>query len=87
MKAKIIVGLGVLLVSGVTYAACPDSLNTEDMMNCLNIEKAGGNYQDEMAKAGSDDMVSPVTGTDVRTIAPAAGGTDATTEEAADTAE
>ena len=85
MKAKIIVGLGVFLISGVTYATCPDSLNTEDMMNCLSIEKAGGNYQDEITKAESDEMVSPITGTDVRTIAPAAGGTDATTDETTDT--
>ena len=81
MKAKILVGLSVFLISGVTYAACPDSLNAEDMMNCLSIEKAGGNYQDEMMKAESDEMVSPVTGTDVRTIQPAAGGTDATTDD------
>lgn len=80
MKAKIIVGLGVFLISGVTYAACPDNLSTENMMDCLSIERAGGNYLDEMTKAESDEMVSPITGTDVRTIEPAAGGTDATTE-------
>jgi len=84
MKAKILVGLSVLLTSGVTYAACPDSLSPEKMMDCLNIEKAGRNYQEEMMKAESDEMVSPITGTDVRTIQPAAGGADATTETTTD---
>lgn len=80
MKTKLLAGLSIFLISGVTYAACPNNLSDEQMKDCLSIEKAGGNYQEEMKKAEAAGTVSPVTGTDVRTVKPAAGGTDTKTD-------
>ena len=74
MKTKLLTGLSVFLISGATYAACPNNLSDEKMADCLSIERAGGNYQEEMKKAGAAEMVSPITGTDVREVKPAAGG-------------
>jgi len=80
MKQKLFISLCVFSVSGVAYANCPDSLNSEKMAECITIEGSGTNYQDWLADfnngASSETTVStisPITGTDVRTIQPASG--------------
>lgn len=78
MKTKILAGLSVFLISGAAYAGCPNNLSDEQMKDCLSIEKAGGNYMEEMKKA--EGAVSPITGTDVRTVKPAAGAADTKTD-------
>jgi hypothetical protein len=80
MKLKLLISLCVFSVSGVAYANCPDSLNAEKMAECITIEGWEANYQDWLAdfnNGGSSDTnvstISPITGTDVRTIQPASG--------------
>ncbi len=85
MKIKLFISAGCFLMSGAAVANCPDNLKAEKMAECITVEGSGANYQDwkkneyhfnletndEMAS-----MVSPITGTDVRTIKPAAGTTN-----------
>jgi hypothetical protein len=80
MKQQLMISLCVFSVSGVAFANCPDNLNSEKMAECITIEGSGANYQDWLAdfnNAGSSETttstISPITGTDVRTIQPASG--------------
>lgn len=77
---KIVIGLAACGFSGLALANCPDSLNAEKMVECITIEGAGANYQDWSKAfynveilANSESIKSPITGTDIRTIKPAAG--------------
>lgn len=76
MKTNILVMLCGLCVTGIANAECPSSLNKEELSKCQGIEKSGVNYQDWQKKQkemASDSAISPMTGQDVRTVAPAAG--------------
>ena len=82
MKIEILTSACVLFVSGVAFAGCPDSLNAEKMAECITVEGSGANYQDwqkneyQFNLDTSEEVastISPITGTDVRTLEPAAG--------------
>ena len=82
MKIKIFTGLCAFCISGVAFAGCPDSLNAEKMAECITVEGSGANYQDWQKNEYQFNLetssevastVSPITGTDVRTLEPAAG--------------
>jgi len=76
MKQKMIVMLCALFVTGVANAECPASLSKAEMAQCKDIESSGVSYQQwkkdhkEMAEGSTK---SPITGEDVRKVAPAAG--------------
>lgn len=82
MKIKLMISLSTLLISATVYAECPDSLKTEKMVECITVEGSGANYQEwqkneylHNIEPGTEtaSTVSPITGTDVRTLQPAAG--------------
>ena len=82
MKIKILTGLCAFCISGVAFAGCPDSLNAEKMAECITVEGSGADYQDWQKNEYQFNLetssevastVSPITGTDVRTLEPAAG--------------
>ncbi len=82
MKLKLIISLCVFSASGVAYANCPDHLNAEMMAECITVEGWEANYQDWLADFNnsassestvSESTISPITGTDIRTIQPAGG--------------
>lgn len=82
MKIEILTGLCAFCISGVAFAGCPDSLNAENMAECITVEGSGANYQDWQKNEYQHNLetssavastVSPITGTDVRTLEPAAG--------------
>jgi len=82
MELKLLIGVCALSISGVVYAECPNSLSTEKLMECVTIEGAGENYQDWLAEYNAQDStdliatnISPITGKDIRSVQPAAGGT------------
>ena len=64
-----------LLVTGLANAECPSTLNKDELIKCQGIEKTGANYQDWLKESAmSDDATtSPITGQDIKAIAPAAG--------------
>ncbi|MDH5473248.1 MAG: hypothetical protein OEY87_06280 [Gammaproteobacteria bacterium] len=64
-----------LLVTGLANAECPASLNQDELIKCQGIEKTGANYQQWLEESAMTDeeTTSPVTGQDIKTIAPAAG--------------
>ena len=81
MKIKVIASLCGVFFPAIVFADCPDNLGAEKMAECVTIEGSGANYQDwqknEYAfNLDTEDksMISPITGTDIRTIQPAAGG-------------
>ena len=82
MKIEILTGLCAFCISGVVFAGCPDSLNAEKMAECITVEGSGADYQDWQKNEYQYNLetssevastVSPITGTDVRTLEPAAG--------------
>jgi len=76
MKSKIIVMLCGLFLSGLANAECPASLAKDELVKCQSIEKTGITYQEWQAiqkDVVDKSMVSPVTGEDIRSTAPAAG--------------
>ena len=46
MRINILAGLCAFLISGVTFANCPGSLDAEQMRECISIEGASNDYQD-----------------------------------------
>ena len=85
MKSNMILLLCGLFVTGLANAECPASLNKEELIKCHNIEKLGANYQEllkEQNNMASDSTISPITGKDIKSVAPAAG--IATTESKSD---
>ena len=77
MKLSTIAILCGLLVTGMVHAECPSSLSKSEMMQCKDIEKSGVNYQQwkkDHKEMADESMKSPITGEDVTTVAPAAGG-------------
>ena len=46
MKKCYLLILCGLLISGSTFAYCPDGQNAEKIVECIIIEGAGENYQD-----------------------------------------
>jgi len=80
MKVKILTGLCGCVISSMSFADCPKSMNTETMMECIMIEGSGANYQEWLEKFNENlsvsepaPEISPITGTDIRSIKPAAG--------------
>lgn len=82
MSIKMICGLCVILVSAAANADCPQSLETEKLIECITIEGSGEIYTDWLAEYNSDDSdtvvasnddISPITGNSVTAITPAAG--------------
>lgn len=76
MKTKIIALLCGLFVTGLANAECPSSLSKSEMMQCKDIESSGVNYQQwkkDHKNMADESGKSPITGEDVRKIAPAAG--------------
>ncbi len=69
MKSKIIILLCGLFVTGIASAECPSSLNKEDLIKC---QKNEADQQSQKASA-TDSTISPITGKDIKTMAPAAG--------------
>jgi hypothetical protein len=68
-------------ISGVAFAGCPDSLNSENMVECITVEDSGANYQDWQkneylfnldTSAEASSTVSPIAGID-GTLEPTAG--------------
>lgn len=84
IKVKVLTSLCVFFMSSMAFADCPNSLNAEKMAECITVEGSGANYQDwkkneyEHNLASDSEIasttVSPITGTDIRTLQPAAGG-------------
>lgn len=68
MKSNMIILLCGLFVTGLANAECPSSLNKEELIKCQSNEKT----KQEMA---NDSTTSPITGKDIKTVAPAAGMT------------
>ncbi len=76
MKTKILIMLCGLCVTGFANAECPSSLGKAEMSKCQEIEKSGANYQEwqmQQKEMADDSTISPITGKDVKTVAPAAG--------------
>lgn len=76
MKAKMIILVSSLFVTGYAYAECPSSMSKEESIKCNKIEKSGMNYQEWKMSQGNlanESAKSPITGKDIRTMAPAAG--------------
>lgn len=77
MKFNTIAIVCGLFVTGVANAECPSSLPKQEMMKCQEIEKSGANYQQWKMKhkgMAEDSTKSPMTGQDVQSVKPAAGG-------------
>jgi len=81
-KYKISSSLCAFFISSSAFAVCPDSLNAEKMVECITVEGSGADYQDWQKNEYLINLdtskevastVSPITGTDVRTLKPAAG--------------
>jgi len=70
MKSKIIFVLCGLFLTGLAHAECASTLNKEDLAKCQAKEAA--DTKNNMAKKAT---ISPITGKDVTTVAPAAGKT------------
>jgi len=78
MKLNTLIILSGLFISGFAHAECPSSLNKQDTAKCQSLEKSGANYQKWIEKKSAmsgKSTVSPITGKDVTSIAPAAGET------------
>lgn len=77
MKTKIIlVMLSGVFVTGIANAECPASLDKNELIKCQAIEKKGANYQkwlETRKELAEKSKISPITGEDVTTVAPAAG--------------
>ena len=78
MENRYLLILCGLLISGSTFAYCPDGQNVEKTVECITIEGAGENYQDWSQKmygepVKDNSMVSKITGEDIRKLQPAAG--------------
>lgn len=76
MKTKLLVMLCGLCVTGIANAECPGSLSKQELSKCQEIEKSGANYQEwkmKQKEMAGESTVSPITGKDVSTVAPAAG--------------
>ena len=80
MKKNILIGLCALCIPGMAFAGCPKSLSAEMMAECNRVENTGMNYQEwkrGVSNSGtttdSASAVSPVTGSDIRSMQPAAG--------------
>ena len=76
MKLKTLIILSGLFITGLANAECPSSLSKKDITKCQSLEKAGANYQKwikQKAVMSGKSTVSPITGDDVTSIAPAAG--------------
>jgi hypothetical protein len=76
MKSKIIVMLCGLFLTGLANAECPTNLAKDELVKCQSIEKTGVTYQewqDIQKEMAEKSTISPVTGKDVRSTAPAAG--------------
>ncbi len=76
MKLNTLIILSGLFISGFAHAECPSNLSKHDTAKCQSLEKSGINYQKwiETKSAMSDETtISPITGKDVITVAPAAG--------------
>ena len=66
------------LVSGLTYGQCSDQMDVETLTECITIEGSGADYQEwkqdfDKQLSSSDGLLSPITGKDIREMAPAAG--------------
>lgn len=76
MKANLLVLFFGICAAGLANAECPASLDNYEMVKCQDIEKTGVSYQDwlkNQENMAEQSTISPVTGQDVRTVAPAAG--------------
>ena len=76
MKTKMLMILCGLIVSGLANAECPSTMNKDELITCQKIEKSGANYQQwltEQADLADESTTSPITGKDIKEIAPAAG--------------
>ena len=78
MENRYLLILCGLLISGSTFAYCPDGQNADKTVECITIEGAGDNYQDWSKKmygepVKDNSMVSKITGEDIRKLQPAAG--------------
>ena len=68
MKSKIIFVLCGLFLTGLAQAECSSTLNKEALIKCQAQEAS--DTKNDMAKKAT---ISPITGKDVTTVAPAAG--------------
>lgn len=76
MKTKMILMLCGLAATGLANAECPTNLAKDELVKCQSIEKSGITYQEwQAAQKEAADLtnISPITGKDVSTVAPAAG--------------
>ena len=80
MKANLLVLFCGICAAGLANAECPANLDNYEMVKCQDIEKSGVSYQqwlEDQKKMAEDSTVSPITGKDIRTVAPAAGKEEA----------
>ena len=76
---KKLISVTLTLFTSLCFAECPSSLDAEKMTECIMIEGSGKNYQDWLASYSKEsegkqsEMVSSITGKDVRAMQPAAG--------------
>lgn len=82
MKLNMTILLCGLFATGLANAECPASMDKNEFIKCQGIEKTGANYQEWLKESAMTDdaTTSPITGQDIKSIAPAAG--TATTESA-----
>jgi hypothetical protein len=76
MKTTMLVMLCGLFASGLANAECPSNLMKDELVKCQSIEKSGITYQewqDAQKEVADQSTISPITGKDVSTVAPAAG--------------
>jgi len=76
MKLNIIAILCSFLVTGLAQAECTSNMDKKEMLKCQEFEKAGANYQEwkrERKHMANQSTTSPITGKDIRSMAPAAG--------------
>lgn len=74
MKLKLTAILCGLFITGMAQADCTSNMDKAEMLKCQEIEKAGANYQEwmENQEMAEQSTTSPITGKDVKTMAPAA---------------
>ena len=76
MKLNIIAIICSFLVTGLAQAECTSNMGKKEMKKCQEFEKSGANYQEwkrERQRMADQSTSSPITGKDVRSMAPAAG--------------
>ncbi|MDH5472892.1 MAG: hypothetical protein OEY61_08540 [Gammaproteobacteria bacterium] len=76
MKKSMVMCVVMLALPIVVFAECPSHMDVDQLVECITIEGSDANYQNWKKEHDSlvdSSAVSPITGEDIVTVAPAAG--------------